>query len=206
MTMLSHTMFQIITGVLATAFLHYGMDIRGKKGARHLVGRGWQLLMMVSSFLLIAAFLSLVICIRYVGAIDWMGLTLIGVGTIFIGAAKRALGEAHTFTGQCLDGPMLVTGGIYATTRNPLYFGVLLCELGSAMIAAHQAPIVLQRHYLFWLGLLSAALMYAVSFNWTMALREARYLESRFGRQYILYRRHVRFLIPSIHRMKEGRQ
>ena len=40
-------------------------------------------------------------------------------------AAKRALGKAHTFTGQYLERPELVTRGVYSITRNPLYFGVL---------------------------------------------------------------------------------
>ena len=98
---------------------------------------------------------------------------------------------------------MLVTRGIYAVTRNPLYFGVLLCELGASLIVIHQAPQLLPQSYHYALGILAVALLYAVSFNWIMAVYESRYLERYFGEEYRRYGADVPFVIPWMRLKKE---
>jgi len=122
---------------------------------------------------------------------------LLVIGTLSVAAAKRALGDLHTFTGQHLAEPhRLVTGGVYAFTRNPLYLGVLLCEPGALLFTVHQAPLLLPLGYPWWFGALGVALGYAMSFNIMMARREARALERCFGDHYRRYRATVPFLLP----------
>ena len=132
------------------------------------------------------------------GAVDWLGLGLMLSGTAFVAAAKSALGKTHTFTGQYMDKPQLVTHGVYAFTRNPLYFGVFLCELGVLLCAVHQVPMLLPQSYAYWLGAFGLALLYAVAFNLAMASREASQLEHQFGDDYRHYRSRVPFLIPTL--------
>jgi len=119
-------------------------------------------------------------------------------GTAIVTAAKRTLGRAHTFTGQCLKNPRLVTWGVYALTRNPLYLGVLLTEIGAAAIAAHQTPDYWPNGYPYAWTAMAALLAFASAFNWTMAAREARYLERCFGDSYRRYSARVPFFIPFI--------
>ena len=190
------TLFQVLSAVLGALFVIYGMDVRRKVGAQDFVAPGWQWLMKVCASLLIAGFAWLVASMRAPGAIDWLGLALGASGAAFVVAAKRALGDAHTFTGQHLETPRLVTHGIYAITRNPLYFGVFQCEICMLVVALHQLPALRPEDYPFWLGLFAAALAYAVSFNLLMAVREARHLEHCCGDTYRRYRSRVPLLVP----------
>lgn len=194
--MTSLTLFQTASAVLGTLFLFYGMDVRRKEGSRNFVRRGWQTLMKICAFSLIGGFIWLALSMKEPAPIDWLGLAFMVSGTAFVAAAKRALGKTHTFTGQYLENPRLVTSGVYAITRNPLYFGVFQCELGALLCAVHQLPILLPHGYPFWLAAFCLALFYAVLFNLTMALREARQLERQFGEPYCRYRASVPFLVP----------
>lgn len=190
------TAFKIISGLFTVFFVFFGMDIRKKTGARDFVSPVWQFIMKFSSFLLIGAFVWIAFQIQQINAIDWLSLLLTICGTAIVTMARTTLGKAHTFTGQCLEKPELVTQGVYRFTRNPLYFGVFLCEIGASLLVLHQVPNLYPHNYQYVLIGLSAALLYAVIFNVKMAIREANYLESCFGEAYRQYRSSVPFLIP----------
>ena len=194
--MTSLTLFQSTAAFLGALFLLYGMDVRRRQGARSFVAPVWQRLMKVCAFSLIGGFVWLALSITQVAPVDWMGQAFMLAGTGFVVAAKSALGKTHTFTGQYLEYPLLVTQGVYAVTRNPLYFGVFLCEFGAFLCALHQLPVLLPHHYHYWLAAFGLALLYAVSFNWAMAGCEARQLERHFGETYRRYRSSVPFLVP----------
>ncbi len=190
------TAFKIISGLFTIFFIFFGMDIRKKTGARDFVSPVWQFIMKFSSFLLIGAFIWTAFQIQQISAIDWLSLLLTICGTTIVTMARTTLGKAHTFTGQCLEKPELVTQGVYRFTRNPLYFGVFLCEIGASLFVLHQAPNLYPHDYQYVLTGLAVALLYAVIFNVKMAIREANYLESHFGEAYRQYRSSVPFLIP----------
>ena len=63
-------LFQTIAAVLLVMFVGYGMDIRRKLGARNFVPAGWQVLMKISSFSLIGAFVGITLTIHEVNATD----------------------------------------------------------------------------------------------------------------------------------------
>ena len=194
--MYENLMFKIITVILVAFFTYYGMDVRRKQGARHFVSTGWLRLMKFCSFALIGVFLGFAMYAREVSAIDWVSLVLLTIGTTFVSAAKITLGKAHTFTGQYLEKPLLVTRGVYSFTRNPLYFGVFQCELGATVFVLHQAPMLLPESYPYLIAALTLALLYAVLFNLKMAVRESQYLGQYFGDAYRHYSADVPFLVP----------
>jgi protein-S-isoprenylcysteine O-methyltransferase Ste14 len=72
----------------------------------------------------------------------------------------------------------VVTRGPYAHTRNPMYLGWTLLYLGIALVAGSR-----------WLLIL---LPLVLAYTHAAVLREERYLETRFGRDYRLYRERVR--------------
>ena len=189
-------LFKMICVALTLCFVLFGMDIRRKTGSRDFVPLVWQVVMKFCSFLLIGAFVWTVLLSQDVSILDWFALVLMAMGTVFVTLAKRTLGKAHTFTGQYLEKPGLATQGIYRVTRNPLYFGVFLSELGASLFVIHKLPLLYPFSYHYWLIVLASALLYAVMFNIRMALREANYLESYFGESYRQYRSSVPFLIP----------
>jgi protein-S-isoprenylcysteine O-methyltransferase Ste14 len=192
------TTFQFITALLGALFLFYGMDVRRKPGTGNFVAPVWQALMKLCAFALLGGIGWIVLRMQHAGAAECLGLAFMAAGTAFVVAAKRALGASHTFTGQYRERPQLVTRGVYAVTRNPLYFGVFLVEIGALLCALHQVPILLPDRHLAWFGLFGAALAYAVGFNCAMAVREARELERRVGEEYRRYRAAVPFLVPFI--------
>jgi protein-S-isoprenylcysteine O-methyltransferase Ste14 len=197
-------MFKTSATALVALFLLYGMDVRRREGARNFVAPVWQALMKLCAFTLIGGFIGIATVAKQVSVLDWLALVVMAAGTAFVVTAKRALGSAHTFTGQFLDEPRLVTHGVFAHTRNPLYLGVFLCEAGAALFAAHQAPLLFPQSHLYWPAALATPLIYAVVFNWKMARNEALYLEHCFGNAYRTYAARVPFLIPTLSLRKEA--
>jgi protein-S-isoprenylcysteine O-methyltransferase Ste14 len=73
----------------------------------------------------------------------------------------------------------LVTDGVFAYVRNPMYLGFGLTLLGLGVLRGGT-----------WLVLASAALMVAIHF--AVVAREERYLTDRFGQAYLDYMSRVR--------------
>lgn len=194
--MQSVIVFKSAVLALGVTFIYFGMDVRRKSGSRNFVAPPWLMMMKAMSFSLIAAFLAVVLFAREFGALQWVCLALMSSGTCCIVSARRALGPAHTFTGQYLEEPALVTHGIYQFTRNPLYLGVFQCELAAAIVVWQQVPGLLPQYSAVLLGVLAVVLVYVVGFNLRMAVREAQMLEARFGARYRDYCARVPFLIP----------
>jgi protein-S-isoprenylcysteine O-methyltransferase Ste14 len=101
-----------------------------------------------------------------------IGMTLI----IVAGAKFRA---AKTYIEPWKPTTTLITDGLYAWTRNPIYLGMALgyigiCFLGDSVVALAGLPIPV------------AIVHYGV------ILREERYLESKFGQTYRDYMQRVR--------------
>jgi protein-S-isoprenylcysteine O-methyltransferase Ste14 len=115
------------------------------------------------------------------------GAALLAAGVWLYAAALRTLGARRALGGEIgLPGSAgrLVTGGIYARTRNPLYLAALLMLLG-ALLATRLTPLV------FLTGLL--AIHFPVVAKW-----EERELARRFGAEFEEYRRRVPFLLPRL--------
>lgn len=73
----------------------------------------------------------------------------------------------------------VVDTGIYAYSRNPMYLGMAIGQVGVAFAAASLA------------GALSVVLSVVVV-QWYVIGREERYLEAKFGDSYLAYKRRVR--------------
>lgn len=73
----------------------------------------------------------------------------------------------------------VVDTGIYAYSRNPMYLGMAIGQVGVALAAASLA------------GALSVVLSVAVV-RWYVIGREERYLEAKFGEPYLAYKSRVR--------------
>ena len=73
----------------------------------------------------------------------------------------------------------IVSSGIYAFTRNPMYLGMAIGQVGVATAAASLAGGV-------------AVLLSAAVVQWYVIGREERYLEAKFGEAYLAYKRRVR--------------
>jgi protein-S-isoprenylcysteine O-methyltransferase Ste14 len=101
------------------------------------------------------------------------GATVAFAGLVIRGAAAGVLHK----------GAQLATSGIYAWTRNPLYFGSTILALGCA-IAAHS-----------WIVVVVVAAYFAVFYP-AIILREESFLRERFGTDFEQYKSRVSVFVP----------
>jgi protein-S-isoprenylcysteine O-methyltransferase Ste14 len=115
-------------------------------------------------------------------AMGWAGLCLTVAGCVFAVWARARLGSNWSGTVTRKQGHELVRGGPYAVVRHPIYCGLLLALLGTALARGQVRSLI--------------ALVPAFV-GWSMKARiEERFLVEEFGGDYVRYRRAVKQLIP----------
>jgi len=105
------------------------------------------------------------------------GLALIGL--ILMAHAVRAFRKAGTHVETPKPATALVTHGMYARSRNPMYIALLLLFAAVAVFANSA-----------WFGLL--LVIYLLVLRFGVIAPEERYLAGKFGGAYGDYRAHVR--------------
>jgi protein-S-isoprenylcysteine O-methyltransferase Ste14 len=107
-----------------------------------------------------------------------LGIFCIALGTIGF-VAILAFRRAGTSPNPWRPTTAMVTGGPYRLSRNPMYLGFTLLYLGAACWANS-----------LWLLLFLPVILALM--QQLVILREERYLERRFGAEYVGYRNRVR--------------
>lgn len=121
----------------------------------------------------------------------FFALMIVGVTQVFRTWAAAYLSGAESTRTVCAE--TLVTSGPYAFVRNPLYLGNLIIGLAlCTMVFEWYAFLIFSLSYLF---------VYSIVIPY-----EERFLETRFGEEYLHYKRKVWRLIPSIHRYRSNRK
>jgi protein-S-isoprenylcysteine O-methyltransferase Ste14 len=116
--------------------------------------------------------------------IGGIGLGLTIAGCAFAVWARARLGSNWSASVTRKQGHELVRGGPYAIVRHPIYSGLLLGILGTALAQGELR------------GLLAVGL---ASVGWLLKARiEERFLADEFGGDYVTYRRRVKQLIPYV--------
>jgi protein-S-isoprenylcysteine O-methyltransferase Ste14 len=112
-----------------------------------------------------------------------MGLMLFGLGLGFAIWARLHIGRNWGTPMSRKDEPELVTSGPYRLVRHPIYSGILLAGVGSAVA-------------LSWAWMIATVLA-GVYFIYAATVEE-RYLTERFPDTYPMYRRSTKMLVPLI--------
>lgn len=107
------------------------------------------------------------------------GIVLLAAAAWFLLAALGLFRRAGTRPEPWRPTTAIVTGGIYGISRNPMYVGMALAYAGVALLADGQAALML-------LPLALAMIEFGV------IRREERYLEGKFGPEYLRYKQKVR--------------
>lgn len=145
---------------------------------------------MLAAVLLAAPDLPVsVLARRFVPASAWSfvaGAILTMLGLLFSIWARRYLGTNWSATVTIKQRHELVTDGPYAHVRHPIYSGLLLAMLGSAIAVGE------------WRALFAVAL--ALLALWRKLWVEERWMQQHFGDAYRAYRRNVPALIPFLPR------
>ena len=110
--------------------------------------------------------------------LPWGGGALIALGAVISAAGKRHFRRAGTNVYTFESADLLITGGIYGVTRNPMYLGLILIAAGAALAS----------------GTLSACLLSVVFAlvvrYWYIAYEEVS-MHRKFGLEYEEYCRNV---------------
>ena len=107
-----------------------------------------------------------------------LGWPLIGAGLVLGFLGDRAMRNAHTNVSPYRPTTKLVTEGPYRFTRNPLYLSVTLVYGGVAILANA-----------LWAALLLPVVLGVMRYG--VIEREERYLEQKFGEEYLRYEAQV---------------
>jgi protein-S-isoprenylcysteine O-methyltransferase Ste14 len=112
-----------------------------------------------------------------------LGLALLAIGLGFAVWARRHLGRNWAMPMTERDTPELVTSGPYRLVRHPIYSGILLATVGTAI-------------GLDWSWLI-AVLLAAIYFIYS-ATNEEHYLATQFPDTYPAYKRSSKMLVPYV--------
>lgn len=131
--------------------------------------------------IVVMALLTRYVPVRMVvpGAHYYIGIVCIAAGACFDIPSVRAFQRAGTALRPAPGSSAMVTTGAYRFTRNPMYLGFVLIALGVA----------------FLLGALSSLFVppiLAAILQSQFIVHEEQWMEERFGREYIEYRKRVR--------------
>jgi protein-S-isoprenylcysteine O-methyltransferase Ste14 len=107
------------------------------------------------------------------------GIVCIVAGVTLIVWSIQTFWRARTSILPVRPSTAIVTGGPFRFTRNPMYVALALLYLGAAFWLN-----------MLWLLLLFPALIFLVQFY--VIAREERYLERKFGEEYLQYKSRVR--------------
>jgi protein-S-isoprenylcysteine O-methyltransferase Ste14 len=112
----------------------------------------------------------------------WPGVTLIVAGLAFTVWARRRLGRNWSGTVQVKQNHQLIRDGPYRFVRHPIYTGLIVAFLGSALVIGD------------WFALL--AVLIAFGSFWRKLMLEERFMWETFGSVYEEYRARTAALIP----------
>jgi protein-S-isoprenylcysteine O-methyltransferase Ste14 len=114
----------------------------------------------------------------------WIGAAVTAAGLLFSIWARHQLGSNWSQAVTVKHGHELITSGPYALVRNPIYSGLLLGFIGTAVALGE------------WRGLLAVGLVFIVL--WRKLSLEEQWLRAQFGQPYAAYARRVAALLPYI--------
>ncbi len=116
--------------------------------------------------------------------VAYIGLALTIAGIAFAIWARFFLGTNWSATPSIKQGHELVRSGPYAIVRHPIYSGLLLGLLGTAIYAGDFRA-------------LAAFGIVLIGLKWK-SLTEESLMQQQFGAQYMEYRRQVKGIIPFV--------
>jgi protein-S-isoprenylcysteine O-methyltransferase Ste14 len=117
-------------------------------------------------------------------AVSWMGVAITIAGLSIAIWAHFFIGRDWSSSVTVKQDHQLIRTGPYAVVRHPIYSGLLLALLGSAIELGEVR------------GLIAVAL---ATISWRLkSLIEEQFMSQQFGAEYTSYKQHVKALVPFI--------
>ncbi len=109
----------------------------------------------------------------------------IGIGLIVIGLLMNSFSARYTL--NAFKQGRLVTGGPFAVTRNPMYASFIFLTIPGLSLSLNN-----------WLVALCSIALYAGLH--LLIVDEEKWLEEKFGAEYVAYKKHVGLVFPKFFR------
>jgi protein-S-isoprenylcysteine O-methyltransferase Ste14 len=126
---------------------------------------------------------------RFLPVEVWIGRSGIALTTVGVAVAiwaRYSIGQYWSARVTLKEGHRVIRSGPYAWVRHPIYTGMLLAAMGTALVIGE------------WRGVLAVVVIWAVHSR--KALREEAMLTGELGEEYASYRRSTGFLFPRLFR------
>ena len=116
-----------------------------------------------------------------------------GILLLIIGQLLRlwAAGYIPKYRTETIGAPELITSGPYAIIRNPLYAGNAIMGVGWTVIVS-------------WYWVIAFALAFLLLYYSIIIPAEEKFLEEKFGREYLQYKQDVPALFPNFSAKKNS--
>lgn len=114
----------------------------------------------------------------------WLGAAVFVAGLLFAVWAREHLGTNWSRSVTIKEGHELITTGPYAVVRHPIYTGILVGFLGTAIALSEVRGFI--------------AFMLIFFILWVKLSMEERWMRSEFGETYAAYSRQTAALVPYI--------
>ena len=143
---------------------------------RRIIPPGWLLISLIAM-----TGLHFYLPIARIVEVPWsyLGAVFIVIGIIVSATGAATFRRAGTPVKPFERSTMLVTHGIYRFTRNPMYLGLLLVQVGAAIAFGTLSP---------WFPIPAFFLIVRTQF----VRGEEEFMEGIFGADYLAYKRRVR--------------
>lgn len=110
---------------------------------------------------------------------DYLGLIFLFLGLATIGTCARSFRKAETTIKPFEESTTLVMNGFFAISRNPIYLGMVLILIGTAVLVGTLSPWFVIPFFAFWI-------------DYRFIRAEEIMLEQTFGEHYRDYKAKVR--------------
>lgn len=183
--------FQAIVLICLLFFTIFISDFRNKKGMVSLIN--FKLISTLKILYLIPIFIYIyvILNIKNIFFTNYIGLFFTISGTFLVIKGKLDLGKYHTWAGHILSSGRIITKGIYAFIKHPMYTGIFLFILGGLIIGINNNPFSL-----FFTFAIIIFIIIIKLFLITTAIKENRYLQEKFQEEYIKYKNQVHAFLP----------
>ncbi len=182
--------FRVVQLAVMGIFAVLISDFRRRKGSSPLLPSRSVLLLKLIYPIPFLVYVWVVLWLRAPAARDLFALALTTGGSALVARARIDIGNAYTWTGYRQEQPRLVTRGVYAWVRHPIYTGIGLFLIGGTLT-------VLGRVSLLAHVVAGLSIVYIGAFLVVAATRETRVLSASVGEEFDRYRRRVGAFWPA---------
>jgi len=181
-------LFKIVQFIILLTFSALISDLRKKKGMRSLINEKLILAMKFCYLIPICIYGYILVTLDFLLTSDFIALALTFLATLLAMKAKIDLGEHHAWTGFHFETTKLVTKGIYAFIRHPLYTGIFIFIFGALTTGIP--------HSWFLTTIALTPLVYIMTFLAVVSTRETKLLAQEFGYAFLKYQEQVHPFLP----------